>query len=104
MKPSMKPSVTPKAPAGPGLFKGAGTPKNLADILTQYIKAPIVDMTGLTKRYDIALVIPLIGGPDVDSPIPDAVEAQLGLRLIRQAVHLDTVIIDQIQPGQMKPR
>ena len=63
----------------------------------------VVDKTGLTGRHDFVLDFTPEGlrQPDADAPdrvphIPDALPAQLGLKLEAKKIPLDTVVIDSI--------
>jgi uncharacterized protein (TIGR03435 family) len=71
--------------------------------------APVADQTGLTGRYDFTLEFAGLMGPGGafpasggDAPVPsgltlfDAVETQLGLRLVEKKVAHDVVVIDAI--------
>jgi beta-lactamase regulating signal transducer with metallopeptidase domain len=54
---------------------------------------PIVDRTGLTGRYDLALVPPA-GTEWPESNLLEAVRAQLGIRVEPQIVTIDVIVID----------
>jgi uncharacterized protein (TIGR03435 family) len=84
-----------------------GREQSLTDItklLKSLMNAHIVDKAGLTGKYDFTLdwvpdgvtMIQEAGGPDIGPPhgIPTAIEDQLGLKLVRSKVALDTVIVD----------
>ena len=84
-----------------------GREQSLADItkvLNSLMNAHVVDKTGLTGKYDFTLdwvpdgvtMIQEGDGPEIAPPhgIPTALEDQLGLKLIRSKVALDTVIVD----------
>jgi len=84
-----------------------GREQNMADItkiLGQLMNAHIVDKTGLTGKYDFTLdwvpdgvtMIQEADGPEITPPhgIPTAIEDQLGLKLVRSKVALDTVVVD----------
>jgi uncharacterized protein (TIGR03435 family) len=88
----------------------------LADMLTSILAKPVVDRTGLTGSYEIALDIPLedvqnvaralgMGGPAATIGTPtdpggssmfQAVE-QFGLRLDSRKEHIETLIVDHIE-------
>jgi uncharacterized protein (TIGR03435 family) len=84
-----------------------GREQSLADItklLTELMNAHVVDKTGLTGTFDFTLdwvpdgatMIQEADGPEITPPhgIPTALEDQLGLKLVRSKVALDTVIVD----------
>jgi uncharacterized protein (TIGR03435 family) len=68
------------------------------------LKQPVVDKTGLTGMYDVDLKFaPEEGSPLKDDPrfatlpsIFTAVQEQLGLKLVRQEVPQDYVVVDQV--------
>ena len=84
-----------------------GREQTLADItkiLGQLTTSHILDKTGLTAKYDFTLdwvpdgvtMIQEADGPEIAPPhgIPTALEDQLGLKLVRTKVALDTVVVD----------
>jgi uncharacterized protein (TIGR03435 family) len=84
-----------------------GREQSLADItklLNSLMNAHVVDKTGLTGKYDFTLdwvpdgvtMLQEGDGPEITPPhgIPTAIEDQLGLKLVRSKVALDTVIVD----------
>jgi uncharacterized protein (TIGR03435 family) len=84
-----------------------GREQTIADIirvLSQLTTSHIVDKTGLTGKYDFTLdwipegvtMIQEADGPEIAPPhgIPTAIEDQLGLKLVRSKVALDTVVVD----------
>ena len=84
-----------------------GREQSLADltkILRQLMNSHVVDKTGLTGEYDFTIdwvpegvtLIQETDGPAIEPPhgIPTAIEDQLGLKLTRTKVTLDTVIVD----------
>jgi len=85
----------------------------LASILTQLVRAPVVDMTGLKGRYQVVLAMsrnemssapppPGPGGPVPDasdptgSPIFAAVQ-KLGLKLESRKISLETIVVDHLE-------
>jgi uncharacterized protein (TIGR03435 family) len=75
----------------------------LTDILSKVLQTPVVDMTGLTGRYDITLNLakylqdlqPAGGGPpDVVGVLLSGVQEELGLKLEAKKTPLDLLIID----------
>jgi uncharacterized protein (TIGR03435 family) len=84
-----------------------GREQSLADItklLSNLINAHVVDKTGLPGKYDFTLdwvpdgvtMLQEADGPEIAPPhgVPTALEDQLGLKLVRSKVTLDTVIVD----------
>ena len=84
-----------------------GREQSLADItklLSTLLNTHVIDKTGLTGTYDFTLdwvpdgvtMIQEADGPELAPPhgIPTALEDQLGLKLVRGKVTLDTVVID----------
>ncbi len=74
----------------------------LCSALSNILKAPTVDQTGLTGRYDIRLRFAEDAGPPADSaaasdPAPtvfSAVQTQLGLKLEPKKLRLDFLVAD----------
>ncbi len=65
----------------------------------------VIDKTGLTGKYDFTLEYDMQGGPPDDNPnltIFDAVQQQLGLRLVDAKAPFDVVVVDRAErvPGQ----
>ncbi len=86
---------------------GIGREQSLAEItklLSQLMNAHVVDKTGLTGKYDFTVdwvpdgvtMIQEAEGPEIapSHGIPTAIEDQLGLKLVRTKVALDTVVVD----------
>lgn len=96
---------------GPGNLTGQGmTTGQLADMLSRQLHKPIVDKTGLTGNYDIALQwtpdTPMMSpGPEGTAPPVDAsgptiftaLEEQLGLKLEPTKGPITTLVIDHIE-------
>ena len=98
-----------------GLMHGTGQSQSIYDLIAgvilTYLKfdAPVVDHTGLTGKYDFHLDLALEGGfrrpagPPLlpDEPVgPDifpALDKQLGLKLEKKQVSIDTLVIDHIE-------
>jgi uncharacterized protein (TIGR03435 family) len=85
------------------LMARAQTLGDLARYLSGFAGAPVVDKTGLTGRYDFVLDFTPEGmrQPEADAPdrvphIPDALAAQLGLKLEAKKIPLDAIVIDSI--------
>lgn len=75
----------------------------LLDMLSRQLHRPVVDKTGLTGKYDIALHFTPDNGPAADSPdssgpsIFTALEEQLGLKLESTKGPVQTLVIDHIE-------
>jgi len=103
---------------GRPVIKGNSTLQKLAQFLTQFVFAPVVDKTGLTGIYDYEFLasIPPGGERGAGAPPPDpatrlaersaaisaaispAMEDQMGLRLEAGKFPFETLVIDQIEP------
>ena len=71
----------------------------LAGTLTTYLGHPVVDATGLPGKYDFTLswiVYREPGGP-AEPMLQDAVQQQLGLRLVPKAGETKTFVIDRVE-------
>jgi uncharacterized protein (TIGR03435 family) len=85
-----------------GTLDGGGTTiETLAQILTSQVGRPVLDRTGLTGSYNVALKwTPSLA---TDTPAGDAVsiftavQEQLGLKLESGTAPLDVVVIDRIE-------
>jgi uncharacterized protein (TIGR03435 family) len=86
-----------------------GREQSLADItklLNTLLNAHVVDKTGLSGKYDFTLdwvpdgvsLMQEADGPEISPPhgIPTALEDQLGLKLVRSKVALDTIVVDGV--------
>jgi uncharacterized protein (TIGR03435 family) len=85
----------------------------IAQILTPYVGRPLIDKTGLTSYYNVALKwTPEVGNAgvapaglpagtlplDPDAPnLFTAVQEQLGLKLENARAPLDVVVIDRLE-------
>jgi uncharacterized protein (TIGR03435 family) len=80
------------------------TMQQIANALGLGLPLSVVDKTGLTGRYDAVLDFGADSAkPNADSsdtiglpPMPGALEAQLGLKLLKQSAPVDTFVIDHI--------
>jgi len=78
------------------LHEPKATMEQLAQILSRNAGAPVKDMTGLRGEYDINL---FLGGNDNDPDqitLEQAVEDQLGLKMIRSKGFADFFIVDHM--------
>ncbi len=84
-----------------------GREQSLAEItklLTELMNTHIVDKTGLAGKYDFTIdwvpdgvtMIQEADGPEIAPPhgIPTAIEDQLGLKLVKTTLPLDTIVVD----------
>jgi uncharacterized protein (TIGR03435 family) len=100
--------------AGPGgLHALSGSQQTLAQltsILTDAVREPVVDKTGLTAKYDFGIAFDSSGLVDFPTPperlnsavdpapsLFTALQQELGLRLDRKKVSLDVVVIDRLE-------
>ena len=76
----------------------------VADFLSNPLRMPVVDMTGLKGRYDLDLDLAAYlptekpeTPPDVTAIITTALQEQLGLKLESRKATIDMLIIDHAQ-------
>jgi uncharacterized protein (TIGR03435 family) len=81
----------------------------LTAMLTNQLRRPVLDKTGLTGKYDFNLDFTLdLSGIPLPPPPPDngsepepdlaaAVQQQLGLRLVASKATLDVLVIDKAE-------
>lgn len=81
----------------------AGTPAMLADMLGMILDRPVVDKTGITTYFQMNLAFspedpaqPAASDSDVP-PIFQAIQEQLGLRLVPAKGPMDVLVIDHIE-------
>ena len=95
-------------PRGPRCSEGAitttslrvfGTPiANLVKIVGSVMRAPIVDKTNLIGAFDVDLRWSADAAATDDTPVmPTALQEQLGLRLQREPVPTEVLVIDHIE-------
>jgi uncharacterized protein (TIGR03435 family) len=90
---------------GPRLIKaGSTTLSDLARMLISVVRAPVLDRTGITGQYTIALQFaPLLGGTPTDENLPDIFTAvqQLGLKLEPIKGPVALIVIDNaVMPSE----
>jgi uncharacterized protein (TIGR03435 family) len=80
-------------------LRGRGIPMAvLASMLTRPVGRPVVDKTGITGNYDIALNFAPEGSTDSTLPsIFTALQEQLGLKLEPQKVPVEMLVIDHLE-------
>jgi uncharacterized protein (TIGR03435 family) len=73
--------------------------EDLATNLSNYLGSPVLNATGLTGAYDIALCWVPDGVPDADPgpTLPVALQEQLGLKLDSKRRVIDVVVIDHAE-------
>jgi uncharacterized protein (TIGR03435 family) len=104
-----KPPFDTRNEKGQPVIKGVSPFDQLASSLRRLVDGPVVDRTGLSGSYDYEFVVPGLpaqggarggargaGGPDA-SDISDGLQDQMGLRLQREKVQLDVIVIDHIE-------
>ena len=76
-----------------------GTPvASLTKIVASVLRAPVVDRSGLTGTFDVDLRWSRDATPTDDAPVlPTALQEQLGLRLQREQVPTEVLVIDRIE-------
>jgi uncharacterized protein (TIGR03435 family) len=93
------PRDDPSKPRIPGIsFRQQGkTITEFARVLEGQMRAPVVDATGLTTKYDFDIAWTLTD--DTDSPLPNIFGAilTLGLKLESSKGALDCVIVDHVE-------
>jgi uncharacterized protein (TIGR03435 family) len=85
----------PKFPPGPHSTMGAdGVMGDLADYLSRFVGAPVVDRTGVAGKFHYYLWWG--SNPDTDPDIFQAVKAQLGLKLQSGKSDVEFLVIDRV--------
>ncbi len=100
---------SPRAGPPPG-YHGAinlNLPKismeRFAALLSGLYDQPVIDSTGLTGRYDITLHAlvgsnpPSVDAPNAPPPLIDAVQEQLGLKLVSKKAPVDVLVVDHME-------
>lgn len=100
--PKLKESAGPATPEevrrrpARALFMPNTTLSDFATMLSIYMKTPVVDKTGLTRKYTMA-VNSFETGDDTAASIFTALPEQLGLRLEAQKVGFQVFVIDRLE-------
>jgi uncharacterized protein (TIGR03435 family) len=73
-----------------------------ADVLTNPLRSPVVDQTGLTGRYDFTIDIakcanPGMGPDDMAGALSECVQQELGLRIERRKLPLAVFVVDRAE-------
>lgn len=90
--------VYPILPDGGWFIRGAGPIAKLITALGGHLERPVVDMTGLTERYEWSLTFARRTMPDSAHPSPvTALSEQLGLRAVPQQSVFDVYVIDHVE-------
>jgi uncharacterized protein (TIGR03435 family) len=86
-----------------------GSMPDLAELLSGFLGLPVIDKSGLAGTYDYTLTIDRsVGGKkatpagaslerEFDPPVPIAIDEQLGLRMERQKVPAEILVIDRAE-------
>lgn len=107
--PKLRPAGSPAPPSVSGSFLMGMTQNNapvsaLAAFLSRHFRRTIVDQTGISGRYDINFYVPIPeenSAEVADSAVFQALEDQLGLKLVSRKMEVDTIVIDHMeQPSQ----
>jgi uncharacterized protein (TIGR03435 family) len=103
LQPAKEGEVSEQKPNPWGLGTFVKIPvSNLALMLTAYLRQPVVDHTGLTGSFDFKLdLTPETDGPKSLDNLRDAVlravPEQLGVKLERQNVPIEEIVIDRAE-------
>ena len=83
-----------------GRFSATNVPiSTLQGILENYLTTPVVDETGLTNQFDFELSWEQIRSEKGVPALVDAVEKQLGIKLVRERRKIKTLVVEQIHKG-----
>lgn len=72
-------------------------------MLSGLFDQPVIDSTGLTGRYDFTLHAlvgsnpPSVDAPNAPPPLIDAVQEQLGLKLVSKKAPVDVLVVDHME-------
>ena len=75
--------------------------------MLQYVGRPVYDATGLTGRYDFTLtfaresMVAAAPGSGAAPALAQAIEAQLGLKLVPAKGPRDVIVVDSMQKPDM---
>jgi len=95
--------INPSPKGGPLLPVRAATMERFASVLQDLLDRPVIDKTGLTKRYDFDLEFspegtllapPGVSGPPIDSP---GIIQRLGLKLEPAKGEVEVIVIDHAE-------
>jgi uncharacterized protein (TIGR03435 family) len=102
--PERNPLESDPAARGSGTMGGAGTPAQIANILSSILGRPVIDKTGLTDRYRyFAYFAPYPPRPDTNLPEfrpPDiftAIQKQMGLELRSAKDAISVLVVDHME-------
>jgi uncharacterized protein (TIGR03435 family) len=100
-------TINPSPRGGPLLPARAATMERFASVLQDLLDRPVIDKTGLTKRYDFdlefspegTLLAPPAGvsGPPIDSPDIFTAIQRLGLKLEPAKGGVEVIVIDHAE-------
>jgi uncharacterized protein (TIGR03435 family) len=71
---------------------------SIADFLGTALGSPVQDETSLTGTYDARIeYVPPSADPEPGPDIRDAIERQLGLKLVSKKVPVETLVVDYVE-------
>jgi uncharacterized protein (TIGR03435 family) len=71
---------------------------SVADFLGNILQSPVQEQTGLTGKYDLRIeYVPPSPDADPGPDIRDAIQQQLGLRLVSKKVPVEILVIDHVE-------
>lgn len=94
-------NVYTKATGSSLTMEGRGTSgANFALSISDFVDRPVIDKTGVGGRFDVHLEFTRAETPSVDSSGPsifDALEQQLGLKLVAERVPVEYLIVEHVE-------
>jgi uncharacterized protein (TIGR03435 family) len=91
---------TTVAPRGkPAIMLESTTVAQFAELLAGTLRVPVVEATGIQGRYDfnIDLTVYVGSGNEDDCTVVRAIEEQLGLKLEKQEIQMEMLVIDRAE-------
>ena len=85
----------PPGPGGSSSSRQRASGPDIAQMVARMVKNPVVDMTGLTGKYDVTLAIVPETPDHPGVTIEDSLN-ELGLKLVVRKVPVNTVVVDQV--------
>jgi uncharacterized protein (TIGR03435 family) len=72
--------------------------REFAELLSGVVTVPVIDKTGLDGKFSFTLTLGVAGsGDDFQGAIGGAVQEQLGLKMEKQKIQLEMLIIDRVE-------
>jgi uncharacterized protein (TIGR03435 family) len=87
-------------PSKASLHGGNITMRDLVEVLTNLLGAPVIDNTGYTAPFDVHLEFTREGAPTTDDSPPSiftAIQEQLGLRLEAHKAPAEVIVVDHAE-------